>query len=109
MRSCCGSKRAALVQACHEPEAPRRRGVAKTWDWYSPIAGPVYPMEVLPTLFAEVFVRRAFLRHDADARAMLPDLADVALDVEPRDIVRYIETREYDRVVSFFHLLRLVV
>lgn len=66
-------------------------------------------MEVLPTLFAKVFVRRAFLGHDADARAMLPDFADVALDVESRNIVRYIEAREYDGVMGVFRLLRLVV
>lgn len=87
----CGSEWAAPIQACREPGPPRRRGAAEVWDWYSPVAGSVYPMEVLPTLLAKVFVRRAFLGHDADARAVLPDLADVALDVEPRNIVRYIE------------------
>jgi hypothetical protein len=37
-------------------------------------------VKVFSALLAEVLVWTGFLLHDADTAAMLPDLADVALD-----------------------------
>jgi hypothetical protein len=53
----------------------------------------MYLVEVLSALLAEVLVGRALLGHDADAGAMLPHLADVALHEEARNIVCNLERR----------------
>jgi hypothetical protein len=43
-------------------------------------------VEVFSTLFAEILVWRAFRAKNADASAVLPDLADIALDEEAGNI-----------------------
>src|SRR5690554_4741503 len=79
------------------------------WDGCLPVACFVYFVKVLSALLAEVLVGRALLGHDADAGAMLPDLADIALHKEARHILAHVESGEYYRVLCFLRLFRDVV
>ena len=50
------------------------------WGRYAPFGTRRDLVELFPALFAEVLLWTGGFVHDADAPAMLPDLADIALD-----------------------------
>lgn len=50
------------------------------------VACSVYFMEIFPTLLAKIFFGRALSAKDADTGAVLPDLANVALNEEAGNV-----------------------
>jgi len=69
---------------------------------YVPIACRKYFVEVSATPFAEIFVWTGFLCHDANAGAVLPDLADVALYEKAGRLVGNIGREDGLDVCRFF-------
>jgi hypothetical protein len=79
-----------IVQEFKQPEVPDMKYVltAKTacWEIHLPVACSVYFMEIFATLLAKIFLGGALSAKDADTGAVLPDLANVALNEEAGNV-----------------------
>ena len=64
-------------------------------------------MEVFATLLAEILFRAGSFFHDADASAVLPDLADIALDEQTACIVTLVVRIWHNRQLAIFGLARI--